>query len=202
MPDFSAIVAPSDPFALFEDWFAQAQAQEPADPNAFILAAVGADGFPRARTMLMKGYDTEGFVFYTNQQSRKADQIRHNEKVGLCFYWKSLYRQVHVEGLAQPVAAEESDAYFASRPRESQIGAWTSQQSRPLESREAFEALLAETAKRFEGGPVPRPPHWGGYRVTPLRIEFWSGHPFRLHDRVVYLRETRQEPWTTRRLFP
>lgn len=202
MPVFTPIVETSDPFALFDIWFAEAQTSEPADPNAFILAAVGEDGFPRARTLLMKSHDSGGFVFYTNQQSRKADQIRHNDKIGLCFYWKSLYRQVHVEGIAQPISAQESDAYFASRPRESQIGAWASQQSRPLESRAAFEDLLAETGQRFKGGPVPRPPHWGGYRVTPYRIEFWSGHPFRLHDRVEYRRNAPQDSWSQTRLFP
>ncbi len=193
---------PADPLSLFEEWYAQAQKTEPADPNAMMLATIGADGFPTARAMLMKSYDADGFVFYTNRQSRKSDQIRHSNKVALCFFWKSLYRQIHIEGVAAPVSEAESDAYFATRPRESQIGAWASQQSRPLESREVFEAILAETEKRFEEQTVPRPPHWGGYRVTPLRIEFWRGHPFRLHDRIVYNRRTKEAPWTTQRLFP
>jgi len=192
----------ADPFDLFTSWFEQAKAGEPADPNATILASVGADGFPTARAMLMKSYDARGFVFYTNQQSHKSDQLRFNNKVGLCFFWKSLYRQIHIEGIAAPVEAAESDAYFASRPRESQIGAWASDQSRPLASRDVFEKRIAQMEERFKDGPVPRPPHWGGYRVTPLRIEFWRGHQFRLHDRLVYRRENEAAPWSTERLFP
>lgn len=202
MPDFEIIDPPADPFELFKDWFAEAGKTEPVDPNAMVLATVGADGFPAARAMLMKSYDEDGFVFYTNQESRKSDQIQHNDKVGLCFYWKSLFRQIHVEGVAAPVSAAESDAYFASRPRESQIGAWASQQSRPLRSREAFEAILEELGRKFEDKPIPRPPHWGGYRVAPLRLEFWRGHQFRLHDRIVYSREDVSSPWTIQRLFP
>lgn len=202
MQETTAIVPPPDPFDLFSAWFAEATAQEPADPNAMILATMGKDGFPSARAMLMKGYDKEGFVFYTNQQSRKSDQIRNSNKIALCFFWKSIYRQIHIEGLAAAISAEESDAYFATRPRESQIGAWASQQSRPVESREAFEAILAETEERFKGQIVPRPPHWGGYRVTPLRIEFWRGHEFRLHDRIAYTRPSPTAPWSTQRLFP
>lgn len=202
MQDFPALVPPSDPFSLFAAWFAEATAQEPADPNAMVLATVGEDGFPSARAMLMKSYDSDGFVFYTNQESRKSDQIRNVNKVGLCFFWKSLYRQIHIEGLAEPVSGAESDAYFATRPRASQIGAWASQQSRPVESREAFEAIINQMEERFKDKPVPRPPHWGGYRVTPLRIEFWRGHEFRLHDRVAYTRTSVDAPWKTQRLFP
>lgn len=200
MPDFIEIVPTQDPYELFTAWFKEASEKEPADPNAMILATVGADGAPTARAMLMKGYDQDGFVFYTNQQSRKSDQIRASGKVGLCFYWKSLYRQVHIEGTIEPVSAAESDAYFASRPRQSQIGAWASNQSRPLASRQAFEDRIKEMAAKYEGVSVPRPPHWGGYRVTPARIEFWSGHPYRLHDRIVYRRDDKQ--WKTERLFP
>lgn len=202
MPEFSLIREGEDPFALFAQWLEAAKKGEPADPNAMILSTVGPEGFPRARAMLMKSHDERGFVFYTNQQSAKGDHLRFSPKVGLLFFWKSLYRQVHIEGVATPVAPSESDAYFASRPRESQIGAWTSQQSRPLESREAFETLLAAQTKRFEGQEVTRPPHWGGYRVAPLTIEFWSGHHHRLHDRVRYTRQTEGSPWSQQRLFP
>ncbi len=202
MQDFPALIPPPDPFSLFAAWFAEATAQEPADPNAMILATVGEDGFPSARAMLMKSYDSDGFVFYTNQESRKSDQIRNTNKVGLCFFWKSLYRQIHIEGIAEPVSGAESDAYFATRPRASQIGAWASQQSRPVESREAFETLINQMEERFKDLPVPRPPHWGGYRVTPLRIEFWRGHEFRLHDRVAYTRASTEAPWSIQRLFP
>lgn len=202
MTDFSPLAAPDDPFAFFDAWFAEAKEAEPADPNAMILATVSEDGFPSARAMLMKSHDKHGFVFYTNQESRKSEQIRNNSKVGLCFFWKSLYRQVHIEGVALPVSSAESDAYFATRPRESQIGAWASKQSRPVSSRAAFEEILAQTAEQFKDGPVPRPPHWGGYRVEPYRIEFWRGHEFRLHDRIVYKRETPESSWTSQRLFP
>lgn len=191
-----------DPFELFAVWFAEATAQEPADPNAMILATVGMDGQPTARAMLMKSYDHEGFVFYTNQESRKSHHLRANEQVGLCFYWKSLYRQVHVEGIVSPVSPAESDAYFASRPRLSQIGAWASQQSRPLSSRQELEDRIEELTAQYGGKPVPRPPHWGGYRVLPLRIEFWRGHEFRLHDRIVYSRADENDTWTVQRLYP
>ncbi len=200
--DFPPIVPPDDPFVLFDAWLEEAQASEPADPNAMMLATVGEDGFPTVRAMLMKSHDAHGFVFYTNQESRKSDQIRHNAKVGLCFFWKSLYRQIHIEGVAQPVSGAESDAYFATRPRASQIGAWASQQSRPVDSRAAFEETIAEIDEKFKDKPVPRPPHWGGYRVSPVRIEFWRGHKFRLHDRIVYARRGDDAPWTTRRLYP
>jgi len=202
MPVFTLIDSQDDPFALFASWLEEAKKGEPADPNAMILATMGADGFPRARAMLMKSFDVRGFVFYTNQESHKADALRLNPKVGLCFFWKSLFRQVHVEGLAALVDPAESDSYFASRPRESQIGAWASQQSRPLDSRAAFEERLAAMEEKFKGQVVPRPPHWGGYRVTPLSIEFWSGHQHRLHDRVVYSRAAEGEAWKVQRLFP
>jgi len=202
MPEFIEITPTESPFDLFTQWFGEAKDKEPSDPNAMVLATVGADGFPTARAMLMKSYDIDGFVFYTNQQSRKSDQLRDSDKVCLCFYWKSLYRQVHVEGCVAPVSQIESDAYFATRPRASQIGAWASNQSRPLASREELALRIKELTAQFEDKIVPRPPHWGGYRVTPLRIEFWSGHPFRLHDRFVYRRGSESETWTTERLFP
>lgn len=202
MQESTEIVVADDPFALFAVWFAEATAQEPVDPNAVILATTGDDGQPTARTMLMKSYDKTGFVFYTNQESRKSHQLRANDKVGLVFYWKSLFRQIHVEGVVAPVSGAESDAYFATRPRLSQIGAWASQQSRPLSCRQELEDRIAELTARYEGKIVPRPPHWGGYRVAPLRIEFWRGHEFRLHDRVVYSRATLDDAWSIQRLYP
>jgi len=202
MQETTEVPPTDDPYALFAAWFAEATANEPSDPNAMILATVGRDGFPTARAMLMKEYDRNGFVFYTNQQSRKSDQIRANERVALCFYWKSLYRQVHIEGFVSPVSAAESDAYFATRPRQSQIGAWASEQSRPLASRQELEERISEITAAYEGKKVVRPPHWGGYRVTPVRIEFWRGHEFRLHDRVVYRATEARGGWMTERLFP
>ncbi|MDD3181783.1 MAG: pyridoxamine 5'-phosphate oxidase [Alphaproteobacteria bacterium] len=202
MQESFEIVVADDPFTLFSVWFAEATTLEPADPNAMVLATTGSDGQPTARAMLMKSYDRDGFVFYTNQESRKSHQLRANDKVGLCFYWKSLYRQVHIEGTVSPVSPAESDEYFASRPRQSQIGAWASQQSRPLSSRKELEDRIQSLTAQYEGKVIPRPPHWGGYRVTPHRIEFWRGHEFRLHDRVVYARATPQEKWTTQRIYP
>lgn len=202
MPEMIEIVPTDVPLTLFEAWFSEAKESEPADPNAFVLGTVGADGFPTARAMLMKGYDQDGFVFYTNQKSRKSDQIRAHDKVALCFYWKSLYRQIHIEGRIAPVSGAESDAYFATRPRQSQIGAWASEQSRPLSSRKELEDRIAALTAQYEGQMVPRPPHWGGYCVTPVRIEFWSGHPFRLHDRIVYTRQNKDHRWSTQRICP
>lgn len=202
MQETTTIPDSGNPYELFAVWFAEASAQEPADPNAMILATVGEDSFPTARAMLMKGYDEEGFVFYTNQQSRKSNQIRANDKVGLCFYWKSLYRQVHIEGTIQPVSGAESDAYFATRPRQSQIGAWASQQSRPLSSRQELEDRIRELTAQYEGKIVQRPPHWGGYRVSPRRIEFWRGHEFRLHDRLVFTKEQSTGAWKIERIYP
>jgi pyridoxamine 5'-phosphate oxidase len=183
----------------FAAWFKEARAAEPL-AEACALATVGADGTPSLRMVLMKGFDARGFVFYTNSDSRKGQELARNPHAALCFYWKKLGRQVRVEGPVERVSAAEADAYFASRPRDSQIGAWASAQSRPLASRAELERLVAETTARFAGGAVPRPENWPGYRVKPDVIEFWQDQPFRLHDRIVYRREA--EVWKRERLFP
>lgn len=190
----------AEPYRLFDSWFKEAEAKEPNDANAMGLATVGADGMPSLRMVLLKGVDPQGFVFYTNYESRKGEQLLAHPTAALCFHWKSLRRSVRIEGDVEPATAAEADAYFASRPRSSQIGAWASDQSRPLESRYALEARVAKFAAKFGLGAVPRPPHWSGFRVKPQRIEFWEDRPFRLHDRTVYLREG--EGWTTMKLYP
>jgi len=189
-----------EPFRQFDAWFKDAEAKESNDPNAMALATVGPDGMPSLRMVLLKGVDSRGFVFYTNHESRKGEQLLAHPKAALCFHWKSLRRSVRIEGEVEPTTAEEADAYFSSRPRSSQIGAWASDQSRQLESRYALEARIAKFTARFAVGTVPRPPHWSGFRVKPQRIEFWEDRPFRLHDRLVYLRAG--EGWTTVKLYP
>jgi pyridoxamine 5'-phosphate oxidase len=189
-----------DPDALFETWLAEARETELNDSNAMTLATVGADGQPSARMVLLKGHDARGFVFYTNQQSRKAGELQLPSRAALLFHWKSLRRQVRVEGPVSLVSAEEADSYFASRGRDSQLGAWASDQSRPLADRETFEARVEEAQVRYEGGPVPRPPHWGGYRVTAERIEFWQDRAHRLHERHLFTRAG--EGWTQGLLYP
>ncbi|HTU10819.1 MAG TPA: pyridoxamine 5'-phosphate oxidase [Allosphingosinicella sp.] len=176
----------TDPHALFDAWFAEARAAEPNDPEAMALATVGADGRPSARMVLLKGHDARGFVFYTNGQSRKGGELAANPHAALTFHWKSLRRQVRIEGAVEPVGAAEADAYFASRSRDSRLGAWASDQSRPLANRELFEARYAGLAADYEGRDVPRPSHWGGYRVVPDRIEYWSDRPHRLHERRLF----------------
>jgi pyridoxamine 5'-phosphate oxidase len=192
----------SDPLALFGDWYAEAAKSEPNDPSAVALATVGPDGTPSVRMVLLKDYDSAGFVFYTNYESRKGQHLMAHTKGALLFHWKSLRRQVRLEGPVSQTRPEEADAYFATRDRGSQIGAWASEQSRPLDSRFALEKRVAEYAARHVIGTVPRPPHWSGFRLQPLLIEFWQDGAFRLHDRLEYRRGTPDEPWAARTLFP
>lgn len=189
-----------DPFTLFDRWFAEAQASEINDPNAMALATVDAAGQPSVRMVLLKGHDPRGFVFYTNRQSRKADDLAAVPKAALLFHWKSVRRQVRVEGAVTQVSDAESDAYFASRGRDSQLGAWASDQSRPLDDRATFEARFEAVRARFDGGDVPRPPHWGGYRVAPERIEFWQDRAHRLHERRVFVPHV--DGWREGLLYP
>lgn len=177
-----------DPIKLFDRWYAEAQASEPNDPNAMALATVDAEGRPSVRMVLLKGHGPEGFVFYTNQRSRKATDIAGNPNVALLFHWKSLRRQVRIEGAVETVSDDLADAYFSTRHPHSQLGAWASDQSAPLADRETFEARFAEMEKRFAGGTIPRPPHWSGYRLTPTRIELWQDREFRLHERRLFTR--------------
>jgi len=189
-----------DPYALFNGWYAEARESEPNDSNAMALATVDTEGQPSVRMVLLKGHDARGFVFYTNLHSRKARDLIDTPKAGLLFHWKSLRRQVRIEGPVEDVSQDEADAYFASRPRDSQLGAWASDQSQPLPSREVFEAQFAEMEARFEGQDVPRPPHWSGFRVVPHRIEFWHDRPHRLHERRLFVREG--EAWREGLLYP
>lgn len=192
----------TDPFSLFDAWFAEAQASEPNDPNAMALATADAAGQPAVRMVLLKGHGPDGFVFYTNRGSRKADDLAANAQAALLFHWKSLRRQVRIEGPVSRVSDAESDAYFASRGRDSQLGAWASEQSRPLTARSIFEARFEAMQFRFEGSDVPRPPHWGGYRITPRRIEFWQDRAHRLHERRLFTRADGEGDWSEGLLYP
>ncbi|PHR59142.1 MAG: pyridoxamine 5'-phosphate oxidase [Robiginitomaculum sp.] len=191
-----------DPFALFADWMVEARANEPNDSNAMALATVDKDGLPDVRMVLLKGVDEKGFVFFSHGQSAKGQELAHTAKAALNFHWKSLRRQIRIRGSVQEVTTEEVVGYFATRARDSQIGAWASRQSTEMESRDAFEQALADYTQKFEGGDVPLPDGWKGWRVTPLQIEFWRDKPFRLHDRLEFRRENLSQGWTKRRLYP
>tara|TARA_R110000868_G_scaffold11516_5_gene56367 strand:- start:14767 stop:15435 length:669 start_codon:yes stop_codon:yes gene_type:complete len=191
-----------EPLDLFAEWLLDARKKEVNDPNAMALATVDAGGMPDVRMVLLKDVDQGGFVFYTNLQSAKGQQLAAHASAALCFHWKSLRRQIRVRGSIDAVTGEEADEYFASRARNSRIGAWASAQSRPLESRFALEKSVAREAARFGLGEVPRPPHWSGFRLKPLAIEFWRDRPFRLHDRLVFTRPDLSSPWATNRLYP
>lgn len=201
--DFAAAI---EPFALFSAWFDEAKAHEPNDPNAFALATVDAAGLPNVRIVLLKGLDpadfaARGFVFYTNFESAKGEELLASQKAALNFHWKSLRRQVRVRGAVSTVSDAEADAYFATRPRGSRLGAWASQQSRPLESREALEQAVKSATAKYPDD-IPRPPYWSGFRVTPLEVEFWHDRPFRLHERVAFRRDAVGENWNKQRLYP
>ncbi len=192
----------SNPEALFHDWLDEAERTEINDPNAMTLATVDQSGMPNARVVLLKGLDARGFVFYTNMESAKGQELLANPKASLCFHWKSLRRQVRIRGTAEPVSTAEADAYYASRPMGSRIGAWASQQSRPLASRAELVEAVARFEKEFEGINPARPRYWSGFRIIPLEIEFWADRPHRLHDRVCFTRETGDMPWKKTRLYP
>ncbi len=191
---------PTDPIERFQAWLAEAETSEPNDATAMALASVDNDGMPNVRMVLLKGVDDRGFVFYTNFESAKGEELLANPKAALCFHWKSLRRQVRVQGAIEPVEAEEADAYFASRAKDSQIGAWASQQSRPLPDRFALEKAVAVYTAKHGLGIVPRPSYWSGFRLLHERLEFWTDKPFRLHDREVFTRDGKN--WATEKLFP
>ena len=191
-----------DPFALFEEWFALAQEAEPNDPHAMALATSDENGLPDVRMVLLNRRDTRGFCFFTNFESEKGRQLLANPQAAMLMHWKSLRRQVRVRGLIEAVTADEADAYYASRPRGSRIGAWASKQSQPLESRFALEKAVAEYTAKYAIGEIPRPPHWSGFRLRPLSMEFWHDRPFRLHDRALFTRSTPEGDWNKERLYP
>jgi pyridoxamine 5'-phosphate oxidase len=192
----------SEPFALFADWLKDAGEKEINDPNAVAVASVDETGMPSVRMVLLKDFDEKGFVFFTNFESRKGQEILGQKKAAMCFHWKSLRRQVRIRGNVEVVSDQEADDYYASRPRGSRIGAWASKQSRPLESRFALEKAVAEYTARYAIGDIPRPPHWSGCRLQPLTIEFWHDRPFRLHDRVEFRRDGVDGAWDKVRMYP
>ena len=208
MNDISTLMAAfgfterNDPYELFQEWLADATKFEPNDPNAMSLATVDEEGLPDVRMVLLKDADERGFVFYTNYESQKGQEILATKKAAVVFHWKSLRRQIRVRGIVEQVSDAEADAYFASRPKQSQIGAWASQQSRPLEGRFALETSVALYATKYALSSVPRPPQWSGFRIRPLAIEFWHDRPFRLHDRIVFRRTSPDGGWTKTRLYP
>ena len=206
-PQAGDFAAAGEPFALFEAWFAEAQAHEPNDAEAMALASVDAAGMPNVRMVLLKGVDAvdhpaRGFVFYTNLESAKGVELLASRKAALCFHWKSLRRQVRVRGDVSQASDAEADAYFSTRARGSRLGAWASQQSRPLESRFALEKAVAAVTARHPIGDIPRPPYWSGFRITPIEMEFWHDRPFRLHERVTFRRGGPSEAWRKERLYP
>ena len=196
--DFTAA---EEPLGLFAAWLAEAGTSEPNDPNAMALATVDGDGLPDVRMVLLKGYDADGFVFYSHIDSAKGRELAANPRAALLFHWKSLRRQVRVRGTVSRVTDAEADAYFATRPKQAQIGAWASKQSQPLESRMAFEKAIALNAAKYVIGDVPRPPGWSGWRITPQAIEFWHDRPFRLHDRIAFTRDAPGAAWSKTRLY-
>lgn len=201
-PDDAALFATDEPLALFTAWYKEAREKEPNDSNAMALATADADGFPDVRMVLLKDFDARGFTFYSNAESTKGRQLAANPQAALCFHWKSLRRSVRMRGTVTPVEPETADAYFASRDRGARIGAWASDQSRPLESRFALEKRIAEFAAKFGLGDTPRPPNWTGWRLAPTRIEFWRDRPFRLHDRLEFTRAAPDAAWEKARLYP
>jgi pyridoxamine 5'-phosphate oxidase len=200
--DDAALFGENEPLALFERWFKDARQKEPNDPNAMALATADATGYPDVRMVLLKGFDQDGFVFFSNAESAKGLELEANRRAALCFHWKSLRRQVRIRGVSTPVSEAEADAYFQSRDRGARIGAWASAQSRPLADRMALEKRIAEVTLKYALGEVPRPPYWRGWRVAPLAIEFWRDRPFRLHDRLAFERADVKSSWSKRRLYP